>query len=82
MCNLFIKGFDIFSKPISFTYKKEESYSTVCGGLTSILVGLLIGSFLVSEIYVLLKSPEYNMSVTSEFVQFATNEEPIKLTPV
>ena len=39
-----VKSRDMFSKQISFTYEGEEGYSTLIGGIISIIImGLLIG---------------------------------------
>ena len=45
------------------------------------LLSLLIGGFFITELIILLISPEYSMTKTSEYLQFATNEHNILLTP-
>ena len=53
---------DIFSVPISLTYKKEDSFSTVLGGLLSILAIIILGGFFITETVILVQSPEYSMT--------------------
>lgn len=43
-CRRFIKGFDIFAKPIQLTYKGKEKFKSFFGGFLSMLVFLFIFS--------------------------------------
>ena len=76
-----LRSFDIFAKQVSLTYKKEEHFSTALGGICSILVGILIGSFLLSELIVLIFSPDYEYSITSTHNKFALSNKPLVITP-
>ena len=57
-----IRKLDIFPKAISLTYKKEDTFTTVAGGLLSILAFIVLGGFFVTETIMLIKSPEYSMT--------------------
>ena len=37
-----IRSFDSFSKPIIFTYKGEEEFTTTVGGIATIITSLLL----------------------------------------
>lgn len=39
--NDFIRSFDIYGRTITFTYKGEERYSTILGGIISVIVSLM-----------------------------------------
>ena len=45
-----LKGFDIFGQPIGLTYKGEATFQTRCGGLSSILIWILIISKIWTEV--------------------------------
>lgn len=54
-----MKRFDVFAKPVSLTYRGQFYYTTVTGGILSIL---LIGSFTIGfllRFYELFFNPEY-----------------------
>ena len=76
-----LRNVDIFAKPVSFTYKKEEEFTTIMGGICSIFVFLIIGSFFLSETIMLFYSPDHEYEKTSEVNPFAIDNEPLLITP-
>ena len=80
MCNG-LRHADGFAKPVSLTYRKEEKFTTVVGGLCSIIYFLLIGSFFLSETMMLYYSPEYKVETTTQHLHFGIDNEPLVITP-
>ena len=52
-CSDIIKNCDAFSKPISFSRNRRDPFSTLCGGIISILIIFTMGAYL----YILLNDP-------------------------
>ena len=58
---------DYFSKPISFSYKKEESFTTAVGGCISILIAFGILGFLIPSLFSIFANPKFELYQTCAY---------------
>lgn len=75
------KSFDMYSRPVTLTYKKHNSYRTVIGGLVSLLIliiilalfGILFFQMLNKE-YIKMQKNEVFINLTNDTTVFNISE--------
>lgn len=74
-----IRSFDSFSKPIIFTYKGEEEFTTTVGGIATIITSLLLFLYGGQQLLFLFLQPEFSEVVTRVYKDFTTNTDKLEL---
>ena len=51
----------------------------MCGGILTIIASIILGGFLLTEVILLFKSPEYTEEIHTKYIEFAINEHSVDL---
>jgi hypothetical protein len=61
-----IESHDMYASPITLTYNRSPKFTTVPGGICSIITGTLIVTFFCLKIFLLLRQSGVQVKVSSE----------------
>ena len=75
----FIRKFDAYAVPVRFTYKGDDQFTTVCGGLLTLLTFFLIVAYGLQQTIYLWIKPGYSEETTTTFADFASTSEKINI---
>lgn len=70
-----VRSWDGFAKPVQFTYKGDDQFTTFCGGLSSIFTFILIFVYAAQQIIYIWLKPDYNEQVQKVFTDFTSNTD-------
>jgi Na+/H+ antiporter NhaC len=70
-----VKGLDSFSSPIAFTYKGEDTFKTLIGGITSMLILSVMAIYAYSLTQVMLYRKDTNKSKSTKIVDLVNSTE-------
>lgn len=59
-----IRRFDAFQSPISMSYKRQNTYTSVCGGLVTLLIVFGMLGFLTQAVISIFIHPEFDNKET------------------
>ena len=74
-----IRKFDGYAMPVRFTYRRDDQFTTVCGGLLTMLTFLLIVAYGLQQTIYLWIKPGYSEETTTTFADFASTSEKINI---
>lgn len=74
-----IRNFDGFARPVMFTYKGEDQFTTVFGGFATIITSLLLLLYATQQVLFLFLQPDYSEMVISSYADFTTNKERLQI---
>ena len=70
-----VKQSDLFGLPVYLTYKGEKEFSTVLGGILSILLMLMFVGYSIDYIYKEFTDPSFNISRSEVIYNYYENTE-------
>ena len=70
-----IKKFDLFSQRIMLTYKGETSFSTLIGGIVSLMIMAIVLVYAVFLFQIMINRQNSNNSKSSAFVDLVNEDE-------
>ena len=65
-----LRGFDGFARPIQFTYKTEEEFTTLTGGIVTVLTTIMFIFYGGQQIAYLLLKPDFDEQAIVDFRDF------------
>ncbi|CAI2385440.1 unnamed protein product [Moneuplotes crassus] len=74
-----IKGFDMYPKVITFTYKGEDEFKTLFGGIISVIIKVILVLYTYMMVRIMLGRKDTSKSVNTVVHDILNDNDPISL---
>ncbi len=73
-CRERIRKYDAMAVPVGVTYKGENKFNTLFGGLITLFLVILVGVIASGQAYQVIYNPQYQAYETSDFLASTATE--------